>query len=155
MFITKDRAGCSRIYLKRIHIEKLFSIQLDTADGSIVKFPFHDIGINSKWFYFQHSLCKKDHSYRRAGLRICHIVWQIIVNRKCLALNRRTDAAGDVHSFLYNIIPQSLTRLIKSLIFIFPGKVCHRRVHINGTHTVPNRLFLLIDRGMCLRISLI
>ena len=29
------------------------------------------------------------------------------------------------------------------------------RVHINGTHTVPNRLFLLIDRGMCLRISLI
>ena len=29
------------------------------ADGSIVKFPFHDIGINSKGFYFQHSLCNK------------------------------------------------------------------------------------------------
>ena len=155
MFITKDRAGCSRIYLKRIHIEKLFSIQLDTADGSIVKFPFHDIGINSKGFYFQHSLCKKDHSYRRAGLRICHIVWQVIINRKSLAFNRRTDAAGDIHSFLYDIIPQSLACLIKSLIFIFPGKVSHCRIHINGTDTVSDCLFLLINRSVRLRVSLI
>ena len=93
------------------------------------------------------------HGDGSAGLRVCHVIGQLIVIGKGLTLRVSAHTSGDVHLLLDHIVPQCPAGPVQSLIPVRARQVRHGRIHIQGTHRMAHGLFLLINGLMGLVVA--
>ena len=146
MLLRRTVHAGNRPYFKRIYIEETLSVQGDPGQYRIIQCTLCDIHILALAGDLVHTQSEQCKSDRRATLGIVVLIRQIIINREALQMSGGTDTTGQVHTFLYNIIPKSPARLQQSLILICLCQICHRAVQIDRTHRMPFRRRLLPHR---------
>lgn len=142
-------AGFSRnaeIDLKRIYIEKAFSVKLHSCEDSVVESKLHNIAVFAVYLVFEHLFRKEYQADRCAGFGVSRIGRQVVVNCESFALNCLAYAARYVHFSVDDVLPQTAAGCKKLLVLCFCGEVSHSRVEIYCTDCVSHCFGLFTDR---------
>ena len=120
-----------RNHFKRIYIEIPVSCNVDSCNHGVVQCLLYIIIIRGISCDGCHSLPKHHHTDGRTGFRIIGAVWKVIVSSKSFTETAASDSSCDVHPAVCHVIPDSLACILKLLVIIFPGKICHCGAHVH------------------------
>ena len=144
--------ACLRRDLQGIDVEEALAVQRHAAENAIVKGPLHHIRIPGIRPDLQHPPGKKYQADRRAGLRVSRIIGQIIGIGKSLSHMCPAHPSGNIHFFVYNIIPERLTGTVQAFIPCKLRHIGHAGIQIHCAHRMSHGLLLLPHRQMRLMI---
>ena len=120
--------ACLRQYFQGIYIEKAASVQGHSTDGAVIKGFLHHVPVAPVGVQLQHPLGEENKADGSTGFPVDGIVGKVIVKGEGLSVFGGTDTAGDIHSFLCQVIPECFAGIHQRWIAGFPGDISHAAV---------------------------
>ena len=108
----------------------------DAADRAVVECALHHVGVLAIQIGVHHSLGPENEPDRGTRLQIGAFIGEIVIDGKSFVGMGRSEAAGDVHPFVDDIVPEPPAGLPQLRVAGRGGDIGHARIQIHRAHGV-------------------